>query len=431
MSYISEIFARQILDSRGNPTVEVDVVTDEGAVGRAAVPSGASTGIHEAVELRDGDKKIYAGKGVLKAVKNVNTMIAPALLGYDVADQTGIDEMMIQLDGTANKGKLGANAMLAISMAVAKAAAEESALPLFRYIGGTNAKVIPMPMMNILNGGAHADNKIDFQEFMVMPVGAATFSDGLRWGVEIFHTLKTVLKKKGYSTNVGDEGGFAPNIQSNEEAIETVLIAIETAGYKTGSQIMIAMDAANSELWNAKKKKYVFHKSNGKEMSSEQLAKYWESWVKKYPICSIEDGMAEDDWAGWKMLTELVGDKCQLVGDDLFVTNVTRLQQGIDKGIGNALLVKVNQIGTITETINAVTLAQHNGYNTIMSHRSGETEDTTIADLAVALNCGQIKTGSASRTDRMAKYNQLLRIEELLGMSAVYPKGKIKFGSPS
>ena len=428
MSYISEIFARQILDSRGNPTVEVDVVTDEGAVGRAAVPSGASTGIHEAVELRDGDKKIYAGRGVLKAVKNVNTVIAPALLGYDVADQTGIDEMMIQLDGTANKGKLGANAMLAISMAVAKAAAEESALPLFRYIGGTNAKVIPIPMMNILNGGAHADNKIDFQEFMVMPVGASTFSDGLRWGVEIFHSLKTVLKKKGYSTNVGDEGGFAPNIQSNEEAIETVLIAIEAAGYKVGTQIKIAMDAANSELWNAKKKKYVFHKSSGKEMSSEQLAKYWESWVKKYPICSIEDGMAEDDWAGWKMLTELVGDKCQLVGDDLFVTNVTRLQQGIDKGIGNALLVKVNQIGTITETINAVTLAQHNGYNTIMSHRSGETEDTTIADLAVALNCGQIKTGSASRTDRMAKYNQLLRIEELLGMSAIYPKGKIKFG---
>jgi enolase len=431
MSYISEIFARQILDSRGNPTVEVDVLTDEGAFGRAAVPSGASTGIHEAVELRDGDKKIYVGKGVLKAVKNVNTVLAPALLGYDVADQTGIDEMMIRLDGTANKGKLGANAILAISMAVAKAAAEEAALPLFRYIGGTNAKVIPMPMMNILNGGAHADNKIDFQEFMVMPVGAPTFSDGLRWGVEIFHALKTVLKKKGYSTNVGDEGGFAPNIQSNEEAIETVLVAIEAAGYKTGTQIKIAMDAANSELWNAKKKKYIFHKSSGKEMSSEQLAKYWESWVKKYPICSIEDGMAEDDWAGWKMLTELVGDKCQLVGDDLFVTNVARLQQGIDKGIGNALLVKVNQIGTITETINAVTLAQHNGYNTIMSHRSGETEDTTIADLAVALNCGQIKTGSASRTDRMAKYNQLLRIEELLGMSAVYPKGKIKVGSSS
>lgn len=428
MSYISEIFARQILDSRGNPTVEVDVITDEGALGRAAVPSGASTGIHEAVELRDGDKKKYVGKGVLKAVTNVNKDIAPALLGYDVADQTGIDEMMIQLDGTPNKGKLGANAILAVSMAVAKAAAEEAALPLYRYIGGTNAKVVPIPMMNILNGGAHADNKIDFQEFMVMPVGAPSFNEGLRWGVEIFHALKTVLKKKGYSTNVGDEGGFAPNIQSNEEAIETVLTAIDAAGYKAGTQIKIAMDAANSELWDSKKKKYVFHKSSGKEMSSEQLAKYWESWVKKYPICSIEDGMAEDDWAGWKMLTEAVGKKCQLVGDDLFVTNVTRLQQGIDKGIGNALLVKVNQIGTVTETINAVTLAQHNGYNTIMSHRSGETEDTTIADLAVALNCGQIKTGSASRTDRMAKYNQLLRIEELLGSSAIYPKGKIKFG---
>lgn len=431
MSYISEIFARQILDSRGNPTVEVDVLTDEGALGRAAVPSGASTGIHEAVELRDDDKKIYGGKGVLKAVKNVNDKIAPALIGNDVADQTGIDEMMIQLDGSANKGKLGANAMLAVSMAVAKAAAEEAALPLFRYIGGTNAKTLPIPMMNILNGGAHADNKIDFQEFMVMPVGASNFSEGLRWGVEIFHALKTVLKKKGFSTNVGDEGGFAPNIKSNEEAIETVLTAIDAAGYKTGSQIVIAMDAANSELWDKKKKKYVFHKSSGKEMTSEQLVKFWDKWVKQYPIASIEDGMAEDDWDGWKLLTKTVGEKCQLVGDDLFVTNVTRLQQGIDKAIGNALLVKVNQIGTVTETINAVTLAQHNGYNTIMSHRSGETEDTTIADLAVALNCGQIKTGSASRTDRMAKYNQLIRIEELLGMSAIYPKGKIKFGRPS
>ena len=428
MSYISEIFARQILDSRGNPTVEVDVITDEGAMGRAAVPSGASTGIHEAAELRDNDKKKYLGKGVLKAVKNVNDIIAPVLLGNDVADQTGIDELMIQLDGTANKSKLGANAILAISMAVAKAAAEEASLPLFRYIGGTNAKTLPIPMMNILNGGAHADNKIDFQEFMVMPVGAPSFSEGLRWGVEIFHALKTVLKKKGFSTNVGDEGGFAPNIQSNEEAIETVLTAIQAAGYKTGSQIVIAMDAANSELWDSKKKKYVFHKSSGKEMSSEQLVKYWASWVMQYPIASIEDGMAEDDWNGWKMLTEAVGDKCQLVGDDLFVTNVTRLQQGIDKDIANALLVKVNQIGTITETINAVTLAQHNGYNTIMSHRSGETEDNTIADLAVGLNCGQIKTGSASRSDRMAKYNQLIRIEELLGSSAFYPKGKIKFG---
>lgn len=428
MSYISEIFARQILDSRGNPTVEVDVITDEGALGRASVPSGASTGIHEAVELRDGDKKVYLGKGVLKAVKNVNQVIAPALIGNDVADQTGIDEMMIKLDGTANKGKLGANAILAVSMAVAKAAAEEAGLPLYRYVGGTNAKTLPLPMMNILNGGAHADNKIDFQEFMVMPVGAPSFSEGLRWGVEIFHALKSVLKKKGYSTNVGDEGGFAPNIQSNEEAIETVLTAIQAAGYKAGSQVTIAMDAANSELWDSKKKKYVFHKSSGKEMTSEQLVKYWEKWVKQYPIVSIEDGMAEDDWDGWKLLTDTIGSKCQLVGDDLFVTNVKRLKQGIDNGVANALLVKVNQIGTVTETINAVTMAQHNGYNTIMSHRSGETEDTTIADLAVALNCGQIKTGSASRTDRMAKYNQLIRIEELLGMSAEYPKGKIKFG---
>ena len=428
MSYITDIFARQILDSRGNPTVEADVVTDEGVVGRAAVPSGASTGVHEAVELRDGDKKIYGGKGVLKAVRNINEIIAPALHDADVADQTGIDQMMTQLDGTPNKSKLGANAILAVSMAVAKAAAEEASLPLYRYIGGANAKILPVPMMNILNGGAHADNKIDFQEFMVMPVGASSFSEGLRWGVEIFHALKTVLKKKGYSTNVGDEGGFAPNIQSNEEAIETVLTAIQAAGYKTGSQIMIAMDAANSELWDSKKKKYVFHKSDGKEMTSEQLVKYWASWVKQYPIVSIEDGMAEDDWSGWKMLTEAVGEKCQLVGDDLFVTNETRLQEGIDKKIANGLLVKVNQIGTITETINAVTLAQHNGYNTIMSHRSGETEDTTIADLAVALNCGQIKTGSASRTDRMAKYNQLIRIEELLGSSAVYPTGTIKFG---
>jgi enolase len=427
MSYITHVHARQILDSRGNPTVEVDVMTDEGAFGRAAVPSGASTGIHEAVELRDNDKKKYVGKGVLKAVKNVNDVIADAILGHDVANQASIDQTMIDLDGTSNKAKLGANAILAVSMAVAKAAAEEAGLPLYRYIGGTNAKTLPVPMMNILNGGAHADNKIDFQEFMIMPVGAKSFSEGLRWGVEIFHTLKGVLKKKGFSTNVGDEGGFAPNIQSNEEAIETVLEAISAAGYKTGSQIVIAMDAANSELWDAKKKKYVFHKSNGKEMSSDQLVKYWESWVKKYPIASIEDGMAEDDWAGWKTLTETVGKKVQLVGDDLFVTNVTRLQTGIDKDIANGLLVKVNQIGTITETINAVTLAQHNGYTTIMSHRSGETEDTTIADLAVALNCGQIKTGSASRTDRIAKYNQLIRIEEELGATGIYPQ-HIKFG---
>ena len=429
MSYIIEVHARQILDSRGNPTVEVDVVTDEGAMGRAAVPSGASTGIHEAVELRDNDKKKYVGKGVVKAVKNVNEQIAKSIIGFDVSAQAAIDQVMIDLDGTPNKGKLGANAILAVSMAVAKAAAEEANLPLYRYIGGTNAKTLPIPMMNIVNGGAHADNKIDFQEFMVMPIGAPNFSEGLRWGVEIFHHLKSVLKKKGFSTNVGDEGGFAPNIQSNEEAIETVLEAIHAAGYKTGSQIAIAMDAANSELWDAKKKKYVFHKSSGKEMTSDQLVKYWEKWVKQYPIISIEDGMAEDDWNGWKALTQTIGDKCQLVGDDLFVTNVERLQMGIDKKIGNGLLVKVNQIGTLTETINAVTLAQHNSYNTIMSHRSGETEDTTIADLAVALNCGQIKTGSASRTDRMAKYNQLIRIEEALGETAIYPKGKVKFGT--
>ena len=428
MSYIAEVFARQILDSRGNPTVEVDVFTDDGSFGRAAVPSGASTGIHEAVELRDNDKKVFVGKGVLKAVANVNDTIAPELVGIDVADQTGVDQIMIELDGTDNKGKLGANAILAVSMAVAKAAAEEASLPLYRYIGGTNAKTLPVPMMNILNGGAHADNKIDFQEFMVMPVGASSFSEGLRWGVEIFHALKSVLKKKGYSTNVGDEGGFAPNIQSNEEAIDTVMAAIEAAGYKAGSQIFIAMDAANSELWNNDKNKYVFHKSSGKEMSSEELVKYWENWVNQYPIVSIEDGMAEDDWEGWKMLTEVLGNRVQLVGDDLFVTNVKRLKEGIDKHIANGLLVKVNQIGTITETINAVTMAQHSGYNTIMSHRSGETEDTTIADLAVALNCGQIKTGSASRTDRMAKYNQLIRIEELLGTSAYYPGNQLKFG---
>lgn len=430
MSYIIEVHARQILDSRGNPTVEVDVLTDDGAMGRAAVPSGASTGIHEAAELRDNDKKKYLGKGVLKALKNVNTSIADALIGFDITSQAAIDQVMIDLDGTPNKTKLGANAILAVSMAVAKAAAEEANLPLYRYIGGTNARTLPMPMMNILNGGAHADNKIDFQEFMIMPIGAPNFSEGLRWGVEIFHQLKSTLKKKGYSTNVGDEGGFAPNIQSNEEAIETVLEAIQSAGYKTGTQIAIAMDAANSELWNAKKKKYVFHKSSGKEMSSDQLVKYWESWVKKYPIISIEDGMAEDDWAGWKNLTDTIGSKCQLVGDDLFVTNVNRLQTGIDKKIANGLLVKVNQIGTLTETINAVSLAQNNGYNTIMSHRSGETEDNTIADLAVALNCGQIKTGSASRSDRMAKYNQLIRIEEQLGETGFFPtKGKLKFGN--
>lgn len=428
MSYIASINARQILDSRGNPTVEVDILTENERLGRAAVPSGASTGIHEAMELRDGKKNYYGGKSVLKAVNNVNTTIAEQLLGWDVADQTGIDAKMIQLDGTANKSKLGANAMLAVSLAVAKAAALEANLPLYRYIGGTNAKTLPIPMMNILNGGSHADNKIDFQEFMVMPIGASSFSEGLQWGVDIFHALKTVLKKKGFSTNVGDEGGFAPNIQSNEEAIEIVMTAITAAGYKAGSQIAIALDPAVSEMYDKAKKVYHFHKSDGKKLSSEQMVDYWANWVKQYPIISIEDGMAEDDWKGWKLMTDVLGKKIQLVGDDLFVTNVTRLGRGINEGIANALLVKVNQIGTLTETINAVTMAQSNGYNTIMSHRSGETEDTTIADLAVALNCGQIKTGSASRTDRIAKYNQLIRIEEILADSAFYPKGKIKFG---
>lgn len=428
MSYIANIHARQILDSRGNPTIEVDVVTDNGFLGRAAVPSGASTGKHEAVELRDGDKKTYMGRGVLQAVKNVNEVIADQLIGVEVVKQAYIDDLLIKIDGTENKAKLGANATLAVSMAVAKAAAEESNLPLYRYLGGVNATVLPMPLMNILNGGAHADNKIDFQEFMIVPIGASSFSEGLRWGVEIFHTLKTVLKKKGFSTNVGDEGGFAPDIQSNEEAIEIVLQAIEAAGYKAGEQIGIAMDAASTEMYDEAKKTYKFYKSSGKTISSDEMVAYWADWVKKYPIVSIEDGMAEDDWDGWKKHTESVGSKCQLVGDDLYVTNVKRLQEGINKGIANSILIKVNQIGTVTETINAVQLAQTNGYTSIMSHRSGETEDTTIADLAVALNCGQIKTGSASRTDRLAKYNQLLRIEEMLGENAIYPKGRIKFG---
>jgi enolase len=428
MSYITDIHARQILDSRGNPTIEVDVITEDEVMGRAAVPSGASTGKHEAVELRDGDKSVFLGRGVLKAVNNVNEIIADQLIGLHVNEQAHIDHMLINMDGTENKANLGANATLAVSMAVAKAAAQESNLPLYRYLGGVNATVLPIPLMNILNGGAHADNKIDFQEFMIVPTGAESFSEGLRWGVEVFHQLKSVLKKKGYSTNVGDEGGFAPDIQSNEEAIETVLMAIEAAGYKPGAQISIAMDAATSEMFNDKDKTYTFYKSSKKVISSDEMVAYWAEWVSKYPIISIEDGMAEDDWDGWKKHTDSIGKRCQLVGDDLFVTNVKRLQQGIDKGIGNSILIKVNQIGTVTETINAVQLAQNNGYTTIMSHRSGETEDTTIADLAVALNCGQIKTGSASRTDRMAKYNQLLRIEESLGRNAIYPKGKIRFG---
>ncbi len=428
MSFITDIVARQVLDSRGNPTVEVDVHTNDGAMGRAAVPSGASTGKHEAVELRDADKKRYQGKGVLKAVSNVNDIIAEEMHGWDVTDQRGIDKALIELDGTPNKSKLGANAILAVSMAAAKAASISVGLPLYRYVGGANARTLPVPMMNILNGGAHADNKIDFQEFMVMPIGAGSFSEGLRWGVEIFHTLKSVLKENGYSTNVGDEGGFAPNIQSNEEAIETVLKAIEKAGYKPGVQVSIAMDAANSELYNDKDKKYHFHKSDGKKLSSDELVEFWVKWCKKYPIISIEDGMAEDDWKGWKKLTEALGDKVQLVGDDLFVTNVTRLERGIKENTANGLLVKVNQIGTLSETMDAVAMAQNAGYNTIMSHRSGETEDATIADLAVALNCGHIKTGSASRSDRMAKYNQLLRIEEELKLNAYYPGKSLKFG---
>ncbi|WP_291910860.1 phosphopyruvate hydratase [Chitinophaga sp. CB10] len=428
MSIISEIHARQILDSRGNPTIEVDVTTEDGHFGRAAVPSGASTGKHEAVELRDNDKSVYMGKGVLQAVNNVNEIIASELEGWDVTDQAGIDKLLIELDGTPNKAKLGANATLAVSMAVAKAAAEVCNQPLYRYLGGVNAFTLPVPLMNIINGGVHADNKIDFQEFMIVPVGAATFSEGLRWGVEVFHHLKSVLKKKGYSTNVGDEGGFAPEIQSNEEAIETVLEAIKAAGYVPGEQIAIALDAASSEMFNDADKTYKFYKSSQKVISSDEMVAYWAEWCAKYPIVSIEDGMAEDDWEGWKKLTQAVGDKVQLVGDDLFVTNVIRLKEGIEKGIGNSILIKVNQIGTVTETIDAVNMAHKAGYTSIMSHRSGETEDTTIADLAVALNCGQIKTGSASRTDRMAKYNQLIRIEEQLGANAIYPGKSIKFG---
>ncbi|MBS1612837.1 MAG: phosphopyruvate hydratase [Bacteroidetes bacterium] len=427
MAQIAKVHARQVLDSRGNPTVEVDVITSNGSLGRAIVPSGASTGKHEAVELRDGDKKKYLGKGTLKAVANINTKMAKELEGLNVFEQNAIDHIMNLMDGTKNKGKLGANAILGVSMAVAKAAAEELGMPLYRYVGGVNANTLPVPLMNILNGGAHADNKIDFQEFMIVPTGADTFSEALRMGVEVFHNLKSVLKKKGYSTNVGDEGGFAPEIGSNEEAIETVLAAIEAAGYKPGKDIYIAMDAASTEFYDEKAKVYHFHKSSGKKLKSDEMVDYWATWCKKYPIVSIEDGMAEDDWKGWKLMTEKLGDKIQLVGDDLFVTNVDRLQRGIDENTANSILVKVNQIGSLTETINAVSLAQRNGYTSVMSHRSGETEDVTIADLAVALNCGQIKTGSASRTDRIAKYNQLLRIEEELGPMAIYPGKQFKY----
>jgi len=421
MSLIESIHARQILDSRGNPTIEVDVITSEGYAGRAAVPSGASTGIHEAVELRDGDSSRFMGKGVSKAIDNVNTIIAEELIGFSVQEQNLIDKIMLELDGTENKSKLGANAILAVSLASARAAAQSLGMPLYRYVGGVSANTLPVPMMNILNGGGHADNSIDFQEFMVMPVGAPTFSESLRMGTEIFHHLKNVLKAKGLSTNVGDEGGFAPNIASNVEAIEVVLMAIEKAGYRPGEDVFIAMDAASSEFYDSTNNVYHFKKSTGDKLTPSQMADYWKEWVDKYPIISIEDGMAEDDWAGWKMHTETIGDKAQLVGDDLFVTNVKRLQKGIDNGIGNSILIKVNQIGTLTETIAAVNLAKQNSYTSVMSHRSGETEDSTIADLAVALNTGQIKTGSASRSDRMAKYNQLLRIEEELGETAYFP----------
>jgi enolase len=426
MSYIARIVGRQILDSRGNPTVEVDVYTTNGSVGRAAVPSGASTGVHEAVELRDGDKSLYLGKGVLKAVENVNTIIAEELLGMDVFDQKLIDATLNTLDGTANKSNLGANAILGTSLAVAKAAAQESGMSLFRYVGGVGATTMPVPMMNILNGGSHADNLIDVQEFMVMPFGASSFSEGLRWGTEIFHHLKNVLKSKGLSTNVGDEGGFAPNLGSNEEAIQVVLQAIEKAGFKPGHDVYIALDAASSEFYNAEKGLYLFE-STGESRTSSEMVDYWAEWCKKYPIVSIEDGLAEDDWSGWKTATEKLGSSVQLVGDDLFVTNTKRLAEGIEKGVANSILVKVNQIGSLSETIEAVQLATRNSYTSVMSHRSGETEDNTIADLAVALNCGQIKTGSASRSDRMAKYNQLLRIEEELGNTAYYPGKNFKF----
>ena len=426
MSYIAKVVGRQILDSRGNPTVEVDVITVNGVVGRAAVPSGASTGIHEAVELRDADKSVYLGKGVLNAVNHVNTVINEALNGMDVLDQKGIDTLLIRLDGTENKSNLGANAILGTSMAVARAAAQESGLSLYRYIGGVGAVTLPVPMMNILNGGSHADNLIDIQEFMVMPFGASSFSEGLRWGTEVFHHLKAVLKSKGMSTNVGDEGGFAPNLGSNEEAIQVVIEAIEKAGFIPGKDMYIALDAASSEFYNAEKGKYIFE-STGDEMTSAEMVAFWKDWCSKYPIISIEDGLAEDDWAGWKLATEELGDKVQLVGDDLFVTNTKRLSRGIKEGIANSILVKVNQIGTLTETIEAVQMATKNSYTSVMSHRSGETEDSTIADLAVALNTGQIKTGSASRSDRMAKYNQLLRIEEELGDAAIYPGKQFKF----
>ncbi len=425
MSIITDVFARQILDSRGNPTVEVEIITENDCIGRAAVPSGASTGKYEAVELRDGDKSRYLGKGVLKACSNVEEIIRDHLIGELVTEQVYLDNLMREIDNTANKSVLGANAILGVSLAIAKAAAEETAQPLYRYVGGVSAVTMPVPMMNILNGGSHADNSIDFQEFMIIPTGAETFSEGLRMGVETFHHLKNVLKSKNYSTNVGDEGGFAPNIASNEEAIQIVLQAIEAAGYRPGEDIFIAMDAASSEFYLADEKVYHFHKSTGDKLTGEQMVAYWEDWISKYPIVSIEDGLDEDDWEHWVMMNSRVGDKVQLVGDDLFVTNVERLSKGIETGAANSILIKVNQIGSLSETIDTVNLAKQNSYTCVMSHRSGETEDTTIADLAVALNTGQIKTGSASRSDRIAKYNQLLRIEEELGESAIYPGSRV------
>ncbi len=418
MTIIEDVFAREILDSRGNPTIEVDVILESGILGRAAVPSGASTGEHEAMELRDGDKMRYGGKGVLNAVENVNDKIADELVGFDALDQVGIDEMMINLDGTENKSKLGANAILGVSLAVAKAAASALDIPLYRHIGGVNARVLPVPMMNILNGGKHADNNVDLQEFMIVPVEAESFAEALRMGTEVFHSLKSVLSKKGYNTAVGDEGGFAPNLKSNDEAVEVILEAIEKAKYKAGKDIFLALDPASSEFFE--KGKYVFKKSDKSSKTPEQMVKFYEKWVKQYPIISIEDGMAEDDWKGWKIMTEVLGDKIQIVGDDLFVTNTARLSRGIDEGVANSILIKVNQIGTLTETLNCIEMAKRAGYSSVISHRSGETEDTTIADIAVGTNAGQIKTGSTSRTDRVAKYNQLIRIEEELDTNAIY-----------
>lgn len=427
MSTILSVHARQILDSRGNPTIEVDVITDNGVLGRAAIPSGASTGIHEAVELRDNDKKVFLGKGVQKAVQNVNKVIAEEISGMYVTDQQEIDQHMLALDGTPNKAKLGANAILGVSLAVAHAGAQITGQEFYRYVGGVAANTLPIPMMNILNGGSHADNSIDFQEFMIMPVGASSFSEAIRMGAEVFHHLKSVLKKEKYSTNVGDEGGFAPNLKSNEEALKVIVKAIETAGYEPGKDIYIALDPASSEYFLPEENVYHLKKSTGEKLKPAEMVAFWKDWTKRYPIISIEDGMAEDDWDGWKLMTKELGNKIQLVGDDLFVTNVERLSKGIKKGVANSILVKVNQIGTLTETIEAVNMAYRNSYTAIISHRSGETEDVTIADLAVALNTGLIKTGSACRTDRIAKYNQLLRIEEQLGNTARYPGHEFRY----